>query len=312
MAANNFCSDLIAGTAGGVCGIVVGQPADTVKVRLQTQSAQSSKTAVDVASGIFRSDGFRGFFRGLVAPVLTNAPINATTFVIYGSVIRHFDKPSGSLNPGHHFLAGSAAGLMQCVFACPGELLKIKQQAADSVLKAPRGSVHTTPKPLSTLALAKQVVRAHGVARGLFQGWFLTCARDVPSFGLYFSSYEVSKRYLESRAWSLPAASLASGAVAGVVPWFLTHPIDVLKSCRQSARTCIKYHASEKGVATIKDPAHGCVWQEGPSSTWAIARSRYRIHGWRFFTRGLTPSILRAVPVNAVTFAVYEQVILLL
>ena len=49
-------------------------------------------------------------------------------------------------------------------------------------------------------------------------------------------------------------------------------------------------------------------WAEGAQSTWQIAKQCYRAHGWRFFIRGYGPSVLRAVPVNAVTFAVYEQV----
>lgn len=112
----------------------------------------------------------------------------------------------------------------------------------------------------------------------------------MPAFGLYFYAYETSKRSLMDKyQWNLPLSSLASGALAGMLAWGLFHPIDVVKSIRQGQ------------AATSR-------WAEGPTSAWEIAKERYYTQGWRFFVRGITPSVLRAAPVNAVTFAVYEQV----
>jgi len=331
MAEPTFLADLVAGTTGGICGIVVGQPADTVKVRMQTQTSvtQMAKTPIQVAQSLMRREGIAGFFRGIVAPVATNAPINATVFVVYGGILRFIEKRVAfdqQLNPGWHFGAGAAAGLVQSVFACPGELLKIKQQvyantrnAATAIKNATSTSltasnfnlragaavrstssiasnaiVNAAVEP-STWKVATEAVQVNGLRRGLFQGWWLTCARDVPAFGLYFASYEVSKRYLlQDRNWQLEYASLVSGAVAGIVPWALLHPIDVLKSCRQTQCT-----------RTSR-------WAESLTGTLALANKRYQAHGWRFFLRGITPAVLRAAPVNAVTFSVYEQVMLVM
>jgi hypothetical protein len=281
-----FVKDLVAGTTGGVCGIVVGQPADTVKVRVQT-ALNKTKTALQVVTQLLRREGVAGFFRGMAAPVATNAPINAAVFVTYGGILRSIEGTGVSSEPQsiHHFAAGAAAGLVQSVFACPGELLKIKQQIHTT------GNAQTKIRVVpSAWQVACKSVQQMGVYRGLFQGWWLTCARDVPAFGLYFASYEASKQHLLSQQCSLPVASLASGAVAGMLAWGLFHPIDVLKSCRQ-------------GECGLKSK-----WAEGAQSTWQIARHSYQAHGWRFFVRGIVPSVLRAAPVNAVTFCVYEQV----
>ena len=319
-------ADLIAGTTGGICGIVVGQPADTVKVRMQTQAANITKGPLQVASSLMRREGISGFFRGMAAPVATNAPINATVFVVYGGILRFIEQRVSfeqQLHPGWHFTAGAAAGLIQCVFACPGELLKIKQQvysngrsaatstfaATSSVLSSTRlragGTIRASSSAAgnalaqaaepSTWKVATEAVQVNGLRRGLFQGIWLTAARDVPAFGLYFASYEVSKRHLlQERNWELPYASLVSGAVAGIVPWALLHPIDVLKSCRQTQCTTTSR------------------WSESLCGTVALAKKRYQSHGWRFFLRGITPAVLRAAPVNAVTFSVYEQVMLVM
>lgn len=40
-----------------------------------------------------------------------------------------------------------------------------------------------------------------------------------------------------------------------------------------------------------------------------IARVNFQAHGWQWFFRGLTPVVVRAFPVNAVTFLVYETML---
>ncbi|KAG5641318.1 hypothetical protein DXG03_005539 [Asterophora parasitica] len=35
----------------------------------------------------------------------------------------------------------------------------------------------------------------------------------------------------------------------------------------------------------------------------------YRANGWRVFYRGLAPTLIRAIPVNMVTFATFEAVV---
>jgi len=184
----NFLQDLIAGTIGGVCGILVGQPADTVKVRVQTQSSGLYAGPTDCFKQILKQEGVSAFFKGVGAPILANAPINATIFVVYGGMVRWFNerhvsqevsehhanghtlvrKPTSiqlrnrtlardaepvRLPPIYHFLAGSLGGLMQCVFACPNELIKIKQQ------------LHTSNAVQSTVAIARDSVHASGLRK---------------------------------------------------------------------------------------------------------------------------------------------------
>ncbi|KAG8972227.1 hypothetical protein FRB90_010284 [Tulasnella sp. 427] len=43
-----------------------------------------------------------------------------------------------------------------------------------------------------------------------------------------------------------------------------------------------------------------------------VARTIYRTHGWRGFYAGFTPIILRAFPVNAAAYSVYEGIMRLL
>jgi solute carrier family 25 carnitine/acylcarnitine transporter 20/29 len=67
----------------------------------------------------------------------------------------------------------------------------------------------------------------------------------------------------------------------------LLHPVDVIKSCRQM---------QPSGTTA---PA---------SRMYSIVATNLAAEGPRFFARGLVPSVLRAGPVNAVVFVVYERI----
>ena len=90
MAETSFFQDLVAGTTGGVCGIVVGQPADTVKVRMQAGGVAGGPFSI--ASQIVRNEGVRGLFKGIFAPICANAPINAVIFVVRTPLVFHNDS----------------------------------------------------------------------------------------------------------------------------------------------------------------------------------------------------------------------------
>jgi len=160
------------------------------------------------------------------------------------------------------------------VFACPFELVKIYQQVSGSTR--------------SMTEIATKRVREIGVRRGLYQGMALTLMRDMPAFGVYFSSYEISKAKLRSYGYDSYRSSFMSGGIAGVMSFMLLHPIDVFKSCRQMQSV------NASGSAT---------------TTRAIINAGLDAHGPQFFVRGLVPSILRAGPVSAVIFLVYELVL---
>jgi solute carrier family 25 carnitine/acylcarnitine transporter 20/29 len=139
----------------------------------------------------------------------------------------------------------------------------------------------------------------HSIFTGFYQGGVITMIRDAPSYGIYFWAYESMKRVLEVQsgddAWKL----LLAGGVAGTVSWASIYPIDVVKSRLQMQHN--KHNENtrlliDRPYASIKD----CVVKS------------YKAEGASVFFRGLWPTLIRAFPVNAVTFYVYEIVMDLL
>jgi len=273
--------DLIAGTVGGAGGIVIGHPIDTVKVRLQVDRTYGGIT--DCVLKTWRLEGPTSFFKGVVAPVLGAAPINAVVFVTYGGVLRLLLKNHGNkideseLPIYYHGFAGLCAGFNQNVFGTPNELVKIKCQV-------------NRKENIRSIAMAKRLVNKGGISKGLYQGWWITAARDGPGFGVYFLSYEYSRSLLQSWGWSKVWSAFFAGGIAGSSSFLFTHPIDVIKSMRQ-----------EQKIGTPKEQTR----------TLYLIKRAYVANGRNvsIFARGVIPSVIRAYPVSAVTFVIYEYLL---
>ncbi|CAI5736674.1 unnamed protein product [Hyaloperonospora brassicae] len=269
----DIAKDLNAGTIGGVAGIVAGHPLDTVKVQLQT-SREVSVGVLRTLRRVVSSEGVAGLYRGLLSPILSNAPINAVVFGVQGQVVRglqlQHDRPLSSVE---HFVAGSSAGLVQVLFAAPSEHVKIQVQT---------GAIGSH---VSSLAAAKTICQTHGI-RTLFKGWQVCLLRDVPAFGAYFCGYEATKRALTHGESDneTDMKLMVAGGMAGMISWVVSMPQDVVKSCVQS-------QSLEGKQVSIAQIVQSRLQQEGP----------------RFFFKGFSATMLRAFPVSAVTFLVYEK-----
>ena len=274
--------DLCAGTIGGVSGIIAGHPIDTIKVRLQTTSIPLWTVLRTLST-----DGVNGFYKGMLSPIVSNAPINAILFATYGSLSRMFlrntnheniqnnhsenEKNIRKLNKRQQFIAGSTAGAAQTIFATPAELVKIQVQSSST--------------PTNSIIVGRSIVHQFGVA-GLYRGWTITAARDIPSFGVYFVMYDVIKGQLISNNSSkteMRTSLMIAGGLTGMLSWGLCQPLDVAKSCYQALPL------------------------DSTESIISVCKTRVNKEGWRFFTKGMSASILRAFPTSAVTFLVYEE-----
>lgn len=250
--------------------MLVGHPLDTVKVHMQTQNHLNPmyRNTWHCLTTIARQESIRGLYRGMSSPMAGVAAVNAIAFGVYGNVQRMTGDPNGLTG---HFLAGSAAGLCQSLICSPMELIKTRLQLQ-----------HTNPaaiqhkNPFNCLMHIWKTEKFRGVFRGLG----ITAARDVPGFSSYFLFYELMTR----NTTNLSAVhTLLAGGMAGTLSWAVTFPIDIVKSQLQ---------------------ADGMSGQNKYNGVWDCARKGYREEGMRFFTRGLTSTLVRAFPMNAACFLV--------
>jgi hypothetical protein len=281
-------TDLSAGVVSGMSASLAGQPLDTVRVRLQSRGHIYTST-LDTVLKTARADGLRGFFRGALPPLVGMGPKNAIGFGAHGAVLRVLeggcDRTGAELkrNAAMHnvVLSGCAAGLAQCAVVVPSDRIKCQ-------LQVQTGGGTLTPGALKECL--RTVIREDGLAAGIFRGWWPTVWRQTLSAPVYYGSYEVLKRAANgssSGGSSSPFATMMCGGTAGVCAYASTYPFDVIKSY---------VHAAPPGTA----PAE--------VSMLAVARRMRQEHGPRWYLRAMAPTLGRAFVINAVNFAVFEEV----
>lgn len=311
-----MAADFWAGYISGAVGIIVGNPLDMLKVRLQASPNPPFSPSPTPSY-------LRPWMSGTAAPVLGYGALNALLFVSY-------NRTEGALNRALHiaggtgtnlwttWLAGAAGGLATWVVSTPTELVKCRAQLASP--------------PLSSWAIARQVLRVEGV-RGLYCGGVVTALRDSVGYGFYFWSYELGTRLVENldgqadpdapagQGGGVPnprllgreaAKVLLCGGIAGVITWASIFPLDVIKT-RVQAQIL---HRRTSGAGNERSSLLEGEAQRRPHEpkkrlgAWCIAQETYREGGVQSFLRGLTVCSIRAFVVNAVQWAIYEWIMI--
>ncbi|ORX49513.1 mitochondrial carrier [Hesseltinella vesiculosa] len=266
----------LSGGFGGMAAVLVGQPFDLVKVRMQTTEGVYSGT-LDCFKQIIKKDGVTGLYRGMSAPLASITPIFAVSFFSYDlgkkmALAMRSDKTERPLSLGEVTFAGAFSAVPTTLLMGPSERVKVVLQTQGDKFKGP-GEV------------LKHLYKEGGMA-SIFRGTGATLLRDSPGSAAYFVAYELIKKGLTPEGAKPNDLSLGSvmfaGGMAGVAMWSIAIPPDVIKSRLQSA----------------------------PAGTYSgmldCLQKTVRADGTKALFKGLGPAILRAFPANAATFVGVE------
>lgn len=241
----------------------------------------------------------------MAPPLSTAAVVNALIFSSYGESSRIWDDTVNAKNNNNNnnsenntpqnqtswiksFVCGSFAGAVQALVICPSEHIKCRLQiqhgigCQDHIFKGPFDAMD-------------KIISSHGIG-GLYRGFACTAWREIPAFGLYFATYDFVKEQVKSlisnndsqmdssnsNEW---AVSALAGGCSGALTWVAIYPFDVVKTKIQTAPL------------------------DTPLDKRRITYMFHKIqreNGVKFFFRGLGVTLLRAFPVNAIIFPVYE------
>lgn len=285
-------ADFWAGYVSGAAGILIGNPLDLIKVRLQAGTPSITSTPASYSSQ-FSSVGT--LVRGATAPILGYGALNALLFVTYNRTSALLNSSAADAPPTlwTTWIAGAVGGLATWVVSTPTELIKCRAQIASS-----RTGV-------SSWGITKEILRSEGI-RGLYFGGVITALRDSIGYGFYFWSYELSTRLMLSKVKDRgsdtqeAAKVLLCGGLAGVVTWASIFPLDVIK-------TRVQTQASGDG-ALVPLLGNEGVTERRRLGAVEVAKYAYRSEGLGVFFRGLAVCSLRAFIVNAAQWAVYEWI----
>ncbi|AEO60258.1 hypothetical protein MYCTH_2067470 [Thermothelomyces thermophilus ATCC 42464] len=331
-------ADFWAGYISGAAGIILGNPLDVLKVRLQAGlTATPPSAAAPVTPTPASSSYVRPFLLGTAAPVLGYGALNALLFVSYNRTEAFLNQLTGTTSDGQGrgtnlattWLAGAVGGLATWVVSTPTELVKCRaqlqipsSQALASLGRAGAGA--GAGAGVSSLAITRHILRTTGL-RGLYFGGTVTALRDSIGYGFYFWGYELCSRLtpslgpfeLESgdstggSARSDAMRVLLCGGLAGIITWASIFPLDVVKTRVQAQQLPL----DQSGLSSDRAPLLGGEERASVAGTktlgaWQVAKEAYREGGVRALFRGLTVCSIRAFIVNAVQWAVYEWIMM--
>ncbi|CCK68603.1 organic acid transporter KNAG_0B01560 [Huiozyma naganishii CBS 8797] len=269
--------DILAGTSGGIAQVLVGQPFDTTKVRLQTSSANTS--LLDVIRSLLRNEGPLAFYKGTLTPLVGVGLCVSVQFGVNEAMKRFFrNRNRGQpISLPQYYICGMTGGLVNSFLSSPIEHVRIRLQTQKS-----SGINREFQGPLDCI---RKLVKQRSLMRGL-PVMFLRAGHGL---GCYFLVYEAlicnEVKHGVARC-DIPAWKLCSyGAVAGTTLWMSIYPLDVIKSVIQTDR--------------LRNPVY-------KNSMVHVAKQLYARGGLAAFFKGFVPTLLRASPANAATFVTFE------
>lgn len=286
----DFIVDFTSGVAGGTASVLVGQPLDTVKVKLQTFPSLY-KNAFDCTYKTFKTDGlFRGLYAGTIPSLAAQISENAILFMAYGqcqkAVMLALGKNNvNDLNTLSNATAGGMAAFFSSLTLCPTELIKCKQQAMQEVMAVNKAKGITGNSIESgTWSLIKNIMREEGIL-GFFRGLVPTFVREIPGYFCFFGAYELTRTLLckedQNKDEIGPLKTIVSGAIGGMVFWIALFPADVIKSRAQVQKEKMSFMGTLINIT--------------------------RNEGLKALYKGLGPTLVRTAPATGALFLAVEN-----
>jgi len=271
-----FIYNFAAGAIAGVSEILTFYPLDVVKTRMQLATGKS-QGLVGSFRTIIAEEGFGRLYRGLVPPLLLEAPKRATKFASNDFWGKKYLSMSGEtkMTQNLSILTGCSAGATESFVVVPFELVKIKLQDKSSKFTGP-------------MDVLRSILRSEGVL-GLYAGMESTFWRHVWWNGGYFGSiYQVKSLLPKPKDKGQEMMNnLLSGTVGGCIGTIVNTPFDVVKSRIQGATKAPgvipKYNWTYPALVTI-----------------------FKEEGAAALYKGFVPKVLRLAPGGGVLLLVVE------
>jgi len=129
------------------------------------------KNIIECSKNIYKTEKIRGFYKGVIPPIIGIGFEKCIVFGTYSNVknLNIFQNVYSNI-----FLAGIISGICCTSVVTPVEKVKIIMQNA----KMKEGIC--------------KIIKKEGIA-SLYKGWSATLFREVPGYGIYFTTYEFCK-----------------------------------------------------------------------------------------------------------------------
>lgn len=320
-----------AGWLGGSIACTILSPLEVIKTRQQSSTGIGSKLRADrLALHIYRTEGFRGFFRGLVPHLLGVGPSRAVYFANF-SMTKDFlnkDNPkSGSTirlsGVPLHLLSAAWASVVSATVVSPVWVVKTRLQlqplstSTTSVLGANGEAAQVRYK--GVIDTFVRIYREEGI-RAFYRGLgatYLGIIETSIQYALYGylknmvinrrideinrksgTNYSKSNDALRKDVYG-SGITFATSAFSKLLAAILTYPHEVLRT-RMRENVMMKVYNSAGQVIGVMPRYHGII------QSLALI---FREEGVRGLYGGMAVHLLRTVPNAAILLTVVEAIV---
>ncbi|KAL7319385.1 hypothetical protein PS15m_002524 [Mucor circinelloides] len=325
---------VIAASTAAVVGIVSGYPFDSIKTRLQTQHYDSIAACIKQT---YKEEGVRGFFRGVIPPLITVSIIKSISFSVYENSKRYckvhypaiFDQDTMLSTMGVSTLAGSVSGAFIATLSCPFELVKVQKQLEFLLLQTSSISGGVTVMPFQD-EIKPTIINKTTVGAGL-------PVKPVATPPIIIKRPIQPSSYTSTSSWHSAREILKKKGITGIYSGFSLHLVrdtigtgvyfggyettKYLLSGNKSASAGPLTQFLAGGICGVMcwivvfplDLVKTLIQKEilsvNPTykSAMDCVRDIYKQNGLSGFYRGITVTLIRAFPIHSLNFLVYEQ-----
>jgi solute carrier family 25 carnitine/acylcarnitine transporter 20/29 len=283
----------------GLVSPSVGHPFDTVKTKMQAELAYQNLGVMDTVKRIYRLDGFFGFYRGFVPPLVGSVAYRGVQFSAYSGTYAacsqneylHSEIPyTGGLRISV-LIGAMTAAAARATIESPLDFIKVRIQIGEQAFSD--GAVKQTAKGASssTSNNAMAVVRSFASSpissvAHLYHGYLPTLFRSMGLLGSFFVMVDYSVRYIPDVVNAPLIGPFFKGGVCATTAWVFAFPFETVKSVIQ-------------GDTTGK-------YKKMSGATWKVMRQILAEKGVRGLYRGFGPGASRSFVANGVSMIVYS------
>eukprot|EP00743_Colponemidia_sp_Colp-15_P006251 GILK01006726.1.p1 GENE.GILK01006726.1~~GILK01006726.1.p1 ORF type:complete len:307 (-),score=37.03 GILK01006726.1:502-1389(-) len=220
-----FWKNVVAGASAGLVEVLIMYPLDVVKTRSQLTTSQSVGVFATLRN-IVRQEGLNNLYRGIISPVLAEAPKRAVKFASNEFFKQHLKSSDGKLSTAKGTLAGALAGVTEAFVNCPFEVIKVRMQAKENL-----------GRYASTSDCAVQLLKQEGVFalyKGLEPQMLRNAAWNGPYFGLIGFFHNKFQAPADATSAEKAQRNFIAGTIAGSIATCFNTPLDVVKSRMQN------------------------------------------------------------------------------
>ncbi|KAK9505691.1 hypothetical protein O3M35_009683 [Rhynocoris fuscipes] len=289
-----FLKSLLAGGVAGMCSKTTVAPLDRIKILFQAHNTHYSNLGVFTGlKKVIQKESLLALYKGNGAQMVRVFPYAATQFTSFELYSQLFRNLMGPHNHIGKFLSGSCAGATAVLLTYPLDTIR-----ARLAFQITGGETYS-----GIVDAAVTIFRQEGGLKGLYRGFVPTLCGMIPYAGLSFYCFEMLKMCCMKYAPDITCAKssrntgglvllvpakLLCGGLAGAIAQSFAYPMDVTRRRMQLAM--MSPETKKFGMGMMKTLV--LIYKEN-----GVFRGLYR---------GMSINYLRAMPMVAVSFSVYE------